>query len=251
MAGKRGDKQLITVFGDAPDENKESEEAETCEADAGAYRFGILPSEQIKFSYRTKPNDNIKVTRERQLYFRAVGDPLGVRVHTLRPNKKRPSMTVLVEVAGKRGDKQLITVFGDAPDENKEPEEAQTCEDDEWRLYFRAVGEPLGVRVHTLRPNKKKTVDDGLGRSGGTRTHGLQYPKLARYQLRYTSIVFYFVYIRLLWYSSPELALIPVRSHSRNSRTPAPSPRSLLCGLHFQKTTLSCFFSFTNFATPR
>ena len=33
--------------------------------------------------------------------------------------KDRP-LTVLVEVAGKRGDKQLITVFGDAPDENKE-----------------------------------------------------------------------------------------------------------------------------------
>ena len=26
-----------------------------------------------------------------------------------------------------------------------------------------------------------------FGRSGGTRTRGLQYPKLARYQLRYTS----------------------------------------------------------------
>ena len=26
------------------------------------------------------------------------------------------------------------------------------------------------------------------GRSGGTRTHGLQYPKLARYHLRYASI---------------------------------------------------------------
>ena len=26
-----------------------------------------------------------------------------------------------------------------------------------------------------------------VGRSGGTRTRGLQYPKLARYHLRYTS----------------------------------------------------------------
>ena len=34
----------------------------------------------------------------------------------------------------------------------------------------------------------KKTVKNGLfGRSGGTRTHGLQYPKLARYHLRYAS----------------------------------------------------------------
>ncbi len=69
MAGKQDDKQLITVFGDAPDENKEPEEAKTCEDDAGAYRFGILPSEQIKFSYKTKPNNNIKVTRERQTIF--------------------------------------------------------------------------------------------------------------------------------------------------------------------------------------
>ena len=61
----------------------------------------------------------------------------------------------LVEVAGKRGDKQLITVFGDAPDENKEPEEAETCEGDERRLYFRAVGEPLGVRVSPLRLARK------------------------------------------------------------------------------------------------
>ena len=32
---------------------------------------------------------------------------------------------------------------------------------------------------------KALTID---GRSGGTRTHGLQYPKLARYHLRYASI---------------------------------------------------------------
>ena len=40
---------------------------------------------------------------------------------------------------------------------------------------------------------KPKTSQKGsfsafFGRSGGTRTRGLQYPKLARYQLRYTSI---------------------------------------------------------------
>ena len=41
---------------------------------------------------------------------------------------------------------------------------------------------------HRLRQNEKKTVKNGLfGRSGGTRTHGLQYPKLARYHLRYAS----------------------------------------------------------------
>ena len=89
----------------------------------------------------------------------------------------------------------MVTVFGDAPDENKEPEEAETCECDERRLYFRAVGEPSGESPFaTLDPQKrKKTVLDGLGRSGGTRTHGLQYPKLARYQLRYTSLIIIFL----------------------------------------------------------
>ena len=48
----------------------------------------------------------------------------------------------MVEVAGKRGTKQLITVFADAPEENNEYAEPQTCEGDGIRLYFRAVGEP-------------------------------------------------------------------------------------------------------------
>ena len=39
-------------------------------------------------------------------------------IHPLK--EKTVFLTVLVEVAGKRGDKRLITVFGDAPDENKE-----------------------------------------------------------------------------------------------------------------------------------
>ena len=40
------------------------------------------------------------------------------------------SKPYLVEVAGKRGIKQLITVFGDAPEENKETAEPQICEGD-------------------------------------------------------------------------------------------------------------------------
>ena len=75
----------------------------------------------------------------------------------------------LVEVAGKRGHKQLITVLGDAPDENKEPEEAETCGDDERRLYFEPSENPR-VRVplpHSTPKKEKKTVLDGLGRSGG------------------------------------------------------------------------------------
>jgi hypothetical protein len=74
-----------------------------------------------------------------------------VRVHFLlchflqKKQKSKPfDLDFLAGAEGKRGDKQLITVFCDAPDENKEPEEAKTCEADEWRLYFRAVGEPEG-----------------------------------------------------------------------------------------------------------
>ena len=45
----------------------------------------------------------------------------------------------------------------------------------------------------SLRPKEKRTDNRKgylffFGRSGGTRTRGLQYPKLARYQLRYTSM---------------------------------------------------------------
>jgi hypothetical protein len=37
--GKRGIKQLVTVFGDAPDENKELAETKTCEGEGGDYIF--------------------------------------------------------------------------------------------------------------------------------------------------------------------------------------------------------------------
>ena len=36
----------------------------------------------------------------------------------------------------------MITVYDDAPEENKETAEPQACEGDRRRLYFRAVGEP-------------------------------------------------------------------------------------------------------------
>ena len=36
----------------------------------------------------------------------------------------------------------MITVYDDAPEENNEYAEPQTCEGDGIRLYFRAVGEP-------------------------------------------------------------------------------------------------------------
>ena len=48
----------------------------------------------------------------------------------------------------------MITVYDDAPEENNEYAEPQTCEGDGIRLYFRAVGEPLGVRV----PQNKNKV---------------------------------------------------------------------------------------------
>ena len=50
------------------------------------------------------------------------------------------SKPYLVEVAGKRGIKQLITVFHDAPEQNKELKERGT--NDAQRLCLRAVGEP-------------------------------------------------------------------------------------------------------------
>ena len=48
-------------------------------------------------------------------------------------------MFFLVEVAGKRGIKQLIIVFDDAPEQNKELKERGTS--DAQRLCLRAVGE--------------------------------------------------------------------------------------------------------------
>ena len=49
----------------------------------------------------------------------------------------------------------------------------------------------VGSRPRQLRSYKKqeqrKDAPVFYGRSGGTRTHGLQYPKLARYHLRYAS----------------------------------------------------------------
>ena len=49
---------------------------------------------------------------------------------------------------------------------------------------------PFPLRVPCSIKQKKiyrKGISFSLGRSGGTRTHGLQYPKLARYHLRYAS----------------------------------------------------------------
>ena len=84
------------------------------------------------------------------------------------------------------------------------------------RLYFRAVGEPLGESSLTSTIKEKRPSKNGLGRSDRVRTCDLQYPKLARYQLRYTSIYF-FSLSTLENSSSPELAQIPVRSHSCKS----------------------------------
>ena len=110
----------------------------------------------------------------------------------------------------------------------------------------------------TITTSTKKTTGNHkgyllfFGRSGGTRTHGLQYPKLARYQLRYTSIkIFSFNSFFVVSVRQFVLARFPSGRIVASLVRPALSPCSLLCGLHFQKTTLSCFFSFTNFATPR
>ena len=50
----------------------------------------------------------------------------------------------------------MITVYDDATEGNKESAEAKSCEDERRRLYFQAVGEPLGVRVQAVRPTKNK-----------------------------------------------------------------------------------------------
>ena len=115
--------------------------------------------------------------------------------HSTPKKEKRPFSTVLVEVAGKQGHKQLITVLGDAPDENKELKGLRLAIAPRNDYIFEPSENPrVRVPFATFDPKKrKKTVLDGLGRSGGTRTHGLQYPKLARYQLRYTSLIIIFL----------------------------------------------------------
>ena len=70
VAGKRGTKQLITVFGDAPDENKEQGKLETCESDVGDYIF--------------EPSEN----------------PQGESSPPSTKKEKTVLLTVLVEVAG-------------------------------------------------------------------------------------------------------------------------------------------------------
>ena len=47
------------------------------------------------------------------------------------------------------------------------------------------IKDKLKTARKTLAVSAVKTAKNG--RSGGTRTHGLQYPKLARYHLRYAS----------------------------------------------------------------
>ena len=47
----------------------------------------------------------------------------------------------------------MITVFGDAPDENKELAETETCEGDGGDYIFEPSESPR-VRVHPLRPKE-------------------------------------------------------------------------------------------------
>ena len=67
------------------------------------------------------------------------------------------------------------------------------------------------------RPHHKQKRTDNrkgclffFGRSGGTRTRGLQYPKLARYQLRYTSFGLFlsFCFLRRCFCASLCLVII-------------------------------------------
>ena len=75
------------------------------------------------------------------------------------------------------------------------------------------------------------------GRSGGTRTRGLQYPKLARYQLRYTSI---FCFLNLYWtklsaYLSARPVGLNAPSHSRRVSLAGSLRRLLALGLSLRK----------------
>ena len=76
---------------------------------------------------------------------------------SLRPIKKDRQKTVLVEVAGKRGTKQLITVFGDAPEENKEQAKLETCESDGDDYIFEPSENPQG-ESSPPSTKKEKTV---------------------------------------------------------------------------------------------
>ena len=59
------------------------------------------------------------------------------------------------------------------------------------------IKDKLRNRKEILAVSAVKTAKNG--RSGGTRTRGLQYPKLARYQLRYTSIWWKIYLVLELW----------------------------------------------------
>ena len=70
----------------------------------------------------------------------------------------------------------MITVFGDAPDENKELAETETCEGDGGDYIFEPSENPW-VRTRSLRPKKRKDRQkDGLGRSDRVRTCDLDVP---------------------------------------------------------------------------
>ena len=54
------------------------------------------------------------------------------------------------------------------------------------RILLRKTSSSHSTALTKKRTTRKERFSF-FGRSGGTRTRGLQYPKLARYQLRYTS----------------------------------------------------------------
>ena len=68
----------------------------------------------------------------------------------------REILLFLVEAAGKRGKKQWIIVFHDAPEGNKELKEGLIS--DAQRLYLRAVGEPSGSSPAKTR--KRTALED-------------------------------------------------------------------------------------------
>ena len=84
----------------------------------------------------------------------------------------------------------MITVFGDAPDENKEQAKSEACEDDGGDYIFEPSENPR-VRVHSstaifLRKNKAEAKTSAFGRGGRTRTHDPWFWRPVLYQLSYT-----------------------------------------------------------------
>ena len=119
-----------------------------------------------------------KVTSDvQQLYFRAAGEPWS----EFKSHEIKIRLPFIHVTAGFSPEANILTLAA--------YEQAQRALRGECELDF---AQERKRQVFILATSKKRTDNTCgypffFGRSGGTRTRGLQYPKLARYQLRYTS----------------------------------------------------------------